>query len=137
MPHELTESPESVQVSVSAPSREELFRDALAGVLDASYGATASDGAYAGRVVPVQAAGGEDESLLADLVDDTLRAVREEAGTLRPPHWLAFDEKRVTANLPLHSPRSTARALELSQAEVVESENGWTARLELLRAEEP
>lgn len=136
MAHELTESPEAVQVSVSAPGREELFRAALEGVLEASYGAAASDGAYAGRVVPVQAAGGEDETLLAGLVDDTLRAIREEAGTLRPPRWLAFDERRVTANLPLHSPRSPSRELELSRAEVTESENGWTARLELLRAVE-
>ena len=136
MAHELTESPEAVQVSVSAPGREELFRAALEGVLEASYGAAASDGAYAGRVVPVQAAGGEDDALLADLVDDTLRAIREEAGTLRPPRWLALDEKRVTANLPRHSPRAPDRPLELSRAEVEAVDGGWTARLELRRPSE-
>ena len=136
MPHELTESPDAVLVSVIAPSREELFRAALTGVLEAAYGGPAPEGSYDGRVVPVQAAGGEDDVLLADLVDDTLRAVREEAGTLRPPRWLAFDENRVTANLPLHSPRAPGRPLELSRAEVEAVDGGWAARLELLRSSE-
>ena len=111
MPYELKESPETIQLSVSAPSREELFRAALTGVLEAAYGAPLPEGASEGRVVPVQAAGDDDDVLLADLVDDALRAVREEPGTLRPPRWLAFDVKRVTANLPLHTPKSAARPL--------------------------
>lgn len=136
MPHELKESPEAVLVSVVAPSREELFRAALTGVLEAAYGGPAPEGSNDGRVVPVQAAGGEDDALLADLVDDTLRAIREEAGTLRPPRWLALDEKRVTANLPRHSPRAPDRPLELSRAEVEAVDGGWTARLELRRPSE-
>ena len=136
MPHELTESPDAVLVTVIAPSREELFRAALTGVLEAAYGGPSPEGSHDGHVVPVQAAGGEDDALLADLVDDTLRAIREEAGTLRPPRWLAFDEKRVTANLPRHSPRVPGRPLELSRTDVEAVDGGWAARLELVRPSE-
>jgi SHS2 domain-containing protein len=130
--HELRESSENIELSVSAPTREELFRDALAGVLEAACGASLAEEIYEGRVVPVQASGGDDDTLLADLVDDTLRAVREEPGTLRPPRWLSFDEKRVTATLPLHTPKVPVRALEVGNAAVDSSAEGWSARLELL-----
>lgn len=134
MPHELKESPEAIELSVNAPSREELFRAALTGVLEAAYGSPLPDGTYEGRVVPVQAAGSDDDVLLADLVDDTLRAVRKEPGTLRPPRWLSFDEARVTANLPVHAPKAAARSLEAASAIVESGEGRWTARLELLPA---
>ncbi len=132
MPYELKEGPEAIELSVSAPTREELFRAALAGVLEASYGAAVPEGTYEGRVVPVQAAGGDDDVLLADLVDDTLRAVKEEPGTLRPPRWLAFDDRRVTANLPVDTPKASSRALEVASAEVVAGEGHVSARVELL-----
>lgn len=132
MPYELKESPEAVQLSVSASSRDELFRAALTGVLEAAYGSALPEGTYEGRVVPVQAAGGDDDVLLADLVDDALRAIREEAGTLRPPRWLAFDERRVTANLPVEAPKLTSRSLEVASAEVVSDDEGVSARVELL-----
>ena len=103
MPYELKESPETIQLSVSAPSREELFRDALTGVLAATYGAPLPEGTSEGRVVPLQAAGDDDDVLLAGLVEEALRAIQEEPGTLRPPRWLAFDVNRVTANLPVHA----------------------------------
>jgi hypothetical protein len=131
VPHELMQGPESIELSVTASSREEMFREALAGVLEAAYDDRPAEGPYGGRVVPVQAAGSADDVLLAGLVDDTLRAAREEAGTLRPPRWLAFDERRVTATLPLHEPKSEARSLELGAAEVVAGDGLWTARLEL------
>ena len=132
MPHELKESPESIELSVSATTREGLFRDALAGVLEAAYGAPLPEGAYEGRVVPVQAAGDDERSLLAGLVDDALRAVREEPGTLHLPRWMAFDEKRVTANLPFHSPKGPSRSLMVAGVEVASSESGPTARVDLL-----
>lgn len=130
MPHELKEGPESIALSVTAPGREELFRSALEGILAASYPGPA-EGKGDGRVVPVQAAGTDDASLLAGLVEDTLRAVREEQGTLLPPRWLAFDEHRVTANLPLTGPRAESRALAVEDVSVSLSETGWAALLEL------
>ena len=133
MPHELKESPEAIELSVSASTREELFRAALTGVLEAAYGAGLPEGTYEGRVVPVQAAGDDDDVLLADLVDDALRAIREEAGTLHSPRWLAFDEKRVTATLPVHSPKAPSRALEVANVEIADGEGGPSARLELLK----
>ncbi|HYN40969.1 MAG TPA: hypothetical protein VE129_04265 [Thermoanaerobaculia bacterium] len=134
MSYELKETPETIQLTVSAPGREELFRDALAGVLAATYGTPLPEGASEGRVVPLQAAG-DDDVLLAGLVDEALRAVREEPGTLQPPRWLAFDVNRVTANLPVQTPRAAARPLEVSRAEVESGAGGWTARLELLPPE--
>lgn len=131
MPNELKESPETIQLSVSAPNREELFRAALASVLEATYGAPIPEGAAEGQVVPIQAAG-DDDGLLAGLVKEALRAVQEEPGTLHPPRWLAFDVHRATANLPLHTPKSAARPLEILRATVGSGEEGWNARLELL-----
>ncbi|MBK9087893.1 MAG: hypothetical protein IPL90_02095 [Holophagales bacterium] len=130
MPYELKESPETIQLSVSAPSREELFQAALTGVLAATYGTPLPEEASEGQAVPIQAAGDDDGVLLAGLVDETLRAVREEPGTLLPPRWMAFDVNRVTANLPLHARRSSARRLEDSRIQIETRAEGWTARLE-------
>lgn len=131
MPHELKESPDSIEVSVTAAGREELFRAAIEGVLAAAL-PNAPEEKGDGRVVPVQAAGADDETLLAGLVEDTLRAVRDEPGTLLPPRWLAFDENRVTANLALTGPRADARSLALADAAIVPAESGFAARLELV-----
>ena len=133
MPYELKESPKELQLLVSAPSREELFRAALTGALEAAYGTPLPEGTTEGRVVPLQAAGDDDDVLLAGLVDEAFRAVHQEPGTLHPPRWLAFDVKRVTANLPVHSRESAARPLGISRAEVERAEGGWSARLELFR----
>lgn len=134
MPHELKESPEMIELTVSAPDREGTFRAALEGVLEAVYGAPLPEGEYQGNVVPVQAAGDDDDGLLEGLVEDALRAVREEPGTLGPPRWLAFDLERVTANLPLRSPKSPSRPLALATAAVSASADGFEARLELVPA---
>ena len=133
MPYELKESPETVQLSVSSPDREELFRDALTGVLAATYGTPLPEGISEGCVVPLQAAGHDDNVLLAGLVEEALRAAQEEQGTLRPPRWLAFDVNRVTVNLPVYAPKSAARVLDIARAEVESGEGGWKARLELFR----
>ncbi len=123
-----------IELAVSAPDREGLFRAALEAVLEASYGTPLPGGDYEGNVVPVQAAGDDDDELLEGLVEDTLRAVREEPGTLGPPRWLAFDVRRVTANLPLRSPKSPSRPFALATAGVTASGNGLEARLELVPA---
>lgn len=130
MPHELKESPEAIELSVTAPTREELFREALAGILEVAYSNPVPEGIYEGRVVPVQAAGSDDDTLLAELADDTLRAVRDEKGALQPPRWLAFDDNRVTATLPLRSEKAVARPLLVSAARVRAAGDGWNARLE-------
>ena len=131
MPYELKESPETIQLSISAPSREELFQAALTGVLAATYGTPLPEGTSEGRVVPLQAAGNVDDVLLAGLVEEALRAIQEEVGTLRPPRWLAFDVNRVTVNLPIQAPRVAARPLRISCAKVESGEGGWNARLVL------
>lgn len=131
MPYELKESPETILLSVSASGREELFREALTGVLAATYGASLPEGTSQGRVVPLQAAGGDDSALLESLVEEALRAVQSEDGTLRPPRWLAFDVDRVTVNLPFQSPKAVSRPLGISSSEVEVGDGGWSARLEL------
>ncbi len=131
MPYEMKESPGTILLTVRASGREELFREALAGVLAATYGTALPEGASEGRVVPLQAAGDDDSSLLEGLVEEALRAVREEEGTLRPPRWLAFDVDRVTVNLPLQAAGAVSRPLGVSSSEVELGDGGWTARLEL------
>jgi hypothetical protein len=103
----------STHISVSAASREEFVRDLVSSLLEAAYG-TRPEGPDEGRVVPIQAAGADDAEILAELAADTLRAVRETAGRLRPPRWIALDEGRVTVTLPVGGdggppPRLTAR----------------------------
>ncbi len=132
MPHELKESTGAIELSVSAPDRPELFRSALEGILEAAYGPTPLDEASEGRVVPIQAAGDRDGDLLVRLAADALRAIREERGTLGAPKWLAFDEKRVTATLPVLARESSGRTLDVSSASVESGDKGWAARLELL-----
>lgn len=132
MPIDLNSSPDLIELSVTAPDRETLFREALSGVLQAVYGAPTPEGEDEGLVVPVQAAGDDDSALLEGLVEDTLRAVRQEPGTLGPPRWLAFDVKRVTANLPLRSPRAPSRNLDLGSAGIGSSPGGLDARVELV-----
>ncbi len=133
MSYELKESPETVLLSVSAPGREGLFRDALAGVLEASYETSLPEGTSEGQFVPLQAAGDDDSVLLTNLMGEALRAVQEEPGTLRPPRWLSFDVNRVTGNLPVHAPKAAARALGVVSAEVEVDAGTWAARLEFLR----
>jgi hypothetical protein len=123
-----------IELAVSAPDREGLFRAVLEAVLEASYGAPLPEGEYEGNVVPVQAAGDDDDELLEGLVEDTLRAVGKEPGTLGSPRWLAFDVERVTANLPLRSPKSPSRRFVLASAGVAVSGDGLEARLELVPA---
>lgn len=131
MPYEMKESPEAILLSVSASGREELFREAVTGVLAATYGTPLPEGASEGRIVPVQAAGDDDSSLLEGLLEEALRAIREEEGTLRPPRWLAFDVNRVTVNLPLQTPKAVSRPLGVASAEVEFGDGEWRARLEL------
>ena len=132
MPHELRTSPDEIELLVSSPDREGLFRDALTGVLEAVYGAPPPEGKNEGQVVPVQASAGDDDALLVELVHDVLRAAREEDGTLGPPRWLAFDERRVTANLPVRLPKADVRPLQVSGAAMETADGGWSARIELL-----
>ena len=132
MPYELRTSPDEIELLVSSPDRRGLFRDALTGVLEAVHGAPLPEGENQGQVVPVQASAGDDESLLVELVHDVLRAVRAVDGALRPPRWLAFDDRRVTANLPVHLPKVDVRALQVSGAAVKTDSGFWSARIELL-----
>ncbi len=131
MPHELRTSPDEIELLVSSPDREGLFRDALTGILEAVYGAPLPEGRNEGQVVPVQASAGDDDALPVELVHDVLRAAREEDGTLGPPRWLAFDERRVTANLPVRLPKADFRPLHVSGAAVETGDLGWSARVEL------
>lgn len=132
MPYELRTSPDEIELLVSSPDREGLFREALAGTLEAVYGEPLPEGKNEGQVVPVQASAGDDDALLVELVHDVLRAAREEDGSLRSPRWLAFDERRVTANLPVHRPKVDVRPIQVSGAAVEIDEGGWSARIELL-----
>jgi hypothetical protein len=93
--------PHGAFISLAAKSREEFVRDLVASLLEAAYGKTPGAAVASGQVVPIQATGADDGALLAHLTADTLRAIRETEGTLLAPRWLAFDESRVTATLPV------------------------------------
>ena len=100
MPYTLDAQTGSTVITLSAKSREEFVHDLIASLLEAAYGQH-TDTADAGRVVPIQAAGAGDAEILARLAAGTLRAVRETQGRLLPPRWIALDEGRVTATLPV------------------------------------
>jgi hypothetical protein len=102
--YDLNPASARLDISLAAANREELVRDIITALLVASYrgAAAAAPGAAADSlVVPIQASGRDEQELLTHLVADTLRAVSATDGVLGPPRWLAFDEKRVTANLPI------------------------------------
>ena len=117
MSYSLSRSSDPPSIALAAGSREELVRDLIAALLDASYGDPAPPpaGSAAESVfVPIQASGNDERELLTQLAADTLRAVAETDGVLLPPRWLAFDEKRVTANLPVVPGSVRPRELPLS-----------------------
>jgi len=115
--YNLSRSSDRLAIALAAGSREELVKDLIAALLDASYGETprvASVTAAEAVFVPIQASGNDERELLAHLAADALRAVAETDGVLLPPRWLAFDEKRVTANLPVVPGSARPRELPFS-----------------------
>ena len=105
MSYTIETRPHGALISLAATSREEFVRDLLASLLEAAYGKNPGAASASGQVVPIQAAGADDRTILANLTEGMLRAIGETEGTLLAPRWLAFDESRVTATLPV-GPRS-------------------------------
>jgi hypothetical protein len=130
VPYTVDSTATATVISLSARSRAELVRDLVASVLEASYGGAPVAPAE-GQIVPIQAAGEGEAELLTNLAADTLRAVRETPGTLLPPRWVAFDEKRVTATLPVAGGTATSRSLTPRSASVERSLPDFKGRLEL------
>ncbi len=131
MPYTLGSGAGSTVISVTAKSREELVRDVVASLLQAAYDGAEAPGPAEGQMVPIQAAGDADAGLLAELVSGTLRAARETPGRLLPPRWIAFDEKRVTATLPVAGAAPPFRALSLKEAVVERPLPEFVGRIEL------
>ena len=111
MPYRLDATDHGAVISLEAKSREEFLRDLVASLLEASYGRAPEGASAGGQVVPLQAAGADEAEILVNLADGTLRAVRETAGVLLPPRWLAFDENRVTVTLPVGAGPARGRFL--------------------------
>lgn len=118
-------------ISLAARSREEFVRDLVASLLEAAYGKTSGGGPAAGQVVPIQSAGADDAEILSRLAADTLRAVQETPGTLLAPRWIAFDEQRVTATLPVAEGAAPGRHLAAKRADLVSPLPDLRATLEL------
>ncbi len=118
MPYSIETRPNGALISLSATSREEFVRDLVTSLLEAAYGKSPASAGAPERVVPIQAAGSDEAELLANLAADTLRAVGATAGTLLPPRWLAFDERRVTVTLPVAGGRHHGPVLAAGRATV-------------------
>jgi hypothetical protein len=120
MPYSLRETPGGIELDVAASGRESLVRESLHGVLEALYGKEAIGGPGSGQAIPIQAAGVTLGQSLPELVAELLDLAPKTQGPLGPPRWLAFDEGRLTATLPvLDAPRLVARALRLASVRVV------------------
>ena len=131
MTYEIENTPSGAIATIRSSSREELFTDALAAALAAAYAGTPALGTLDGQFVPIQAAGDDDATLLSELVKDCLEAVRTAPGTLHPPRWMAFDEKRVTANLPLSMPKAGTRPVSMDRVAIERPLPGLLARVSL------
>lgn len=132
MTYEISESRGTIHVSILAASREELWRETIRAALDAAYVGGATTSEYDGQVFPIQAVGTDDGEVLTQLLHECFEAVRTAEGRLQPPKWMAFDERRVTANLPIVTPTTPARTLALKHpATVTKSASGLEARAEL------
>jgi hypothetical protein len=117
MSYSLKEIPGGIELDVTASGRESLVRESLSGVLEALYGKSAAGGTGSGQAIPIQAAGFTLGQSLPELVGELLSLAPTSASPLGPPRWLAFDEGRVTATLPvLDSLRFAPRPLRLSSA---------------------
>jgi hypothetical protein len=128
--------PSSIEIEISAPTREGLFRDALAAVLEAACGTPTAEAKATGQVVVLQAAGTTPERTLASLLASALEAARVAEGALSAPRWLAFDEARATANLPVMLPRATVWPLVASEVVRREGTEGspWAVTVKLTPA---
>jgi len=139
VPYTLNDSPNGTVLTLTAATRDELVHALLGGLLEASYRNPSPSGAPEGQFVPIQASGNDTGELLTNLAADALRAIAETDGTLVPPRWLSFDEKRVTAHLPVVPAGASRRAFVLAArhpALTVESDlPAFRARLELAAAE--
>jgi hypothetical protein len=130
MPYTLKETPGGVSLEVAASGRDALVRESVRGVLDVLYGGSSAERSGSGQNIPIQAAGvGLGESL-GDLVTGLATAALQSDGVLGAPVWLAFDEGRVTATLPVLDERRPVRALTVVDVRV----EGTTAATFLFRA---
>ncbi len=116
MPYEIKSTPERIEATWSAPDRESFFREAIAAGLSALYGDAPTPTERRGDLVPIQAAGDSVGSTLSALVKDLVLAAHATSGTLCPPRWLSFDERRVTAALPVGLPPVEPREVEVEAA---------------------
>ena len=131
MPYTVDATSHGAVISLAATSREEFVRDLVASLLEAAYGKPTAAAPAAGQVVPIQTAGADEAEILSHLAADTLRAVHETAGTLLAPRWIAFDEQRVTAILPIAEGASTGRRLIARRASLQSPLPELRATLEL------
>lgn len=122
MPYELVRKGDRLEARLTGADRDAFFRDAVALGLEAVYSGTPAGEPGTGDVVPVQAAGTDVAGLLGALLADVVRAAREAPGALRPPRWMAFDDDRVTATLPVGGDRP---AVEELSVEVLEAAGAW------------
>jgi hypothetical protein len=107
----ISEKGSSLTITLSAKTREELYRDAVRAALEAVYGGAPPAGDSDGSTYPVQGAGLDEAEMLRTLFAECFVAAARAGGTLHPPRWIAFDEGRVTANLGLSKPKAPVRAL--------------------------
>lgn len=118
MSYSLKETPDGIELDVTASGRDSLVRESLHGVLEALYGER-TVGSSSGQTIPIQAAGVALGQSLPELVAELLDLAPRTQSPLGPPRWLAFDEGRLTATLPvLDAPGRTARTLHLATARV-------------------
>jgi len=107
----ISQTPNSLTITLAARTRDELYRDAVNAALEAAYGGAPKAGRSDGSAYPVQGAGLDDAAMLRTLFEECFVATRRADGTLHPPRWIALDEGRVTANLTLSTPKAPVRTL--------------------------
>lgn len=132
MPYTVDATAHGAVISLSAGSREEFVRDLVASLLEAVYGKAPAAAPGVGQMVPIQSAGADEAEILSRLAADTLRAVHETPGTLLAPRWIAFDEQRVTATLPVAGSASSGRHLTARRASLDSPLPNLRATLELV-----
>lgn len=116
MSYVLKETPEGIEVEVTSDGRDALVRESLCAALDAVYGPNVPVGSEPGQMIPIQAAGKDLARALPELLRTLFDTVARSERALRPPRWLAFDEGRITATLPLSDVSLPGRLLHLERA---------------------
>jgi SHS2 domain-containing protein len=127
--YEILQHTADVRLRVTASTLEELFADALRGLMDVMHGATAGDT----DTVQVEVESGDVTALLVDFLNEALVRAHVQRRSFTGASFASLTERRAAATLTSVPAEfeEDVKAVTYHEAEVRRGENGWTTMLVL------